>query len=164
MRIVDQAGTTDWLTFTTCNDVEFSSGSHGCSFVSGEQSGQELVATGSRTGREVRGRPAAQMGPETSRGYQQIENDLNTNLDESLRMAGPIFPDSGLFGYGGFKESVVRWAAGGGCGKREKLETQGLSFDSAQGRLRSTEESLAMRRAGFGIASSLGADVSLRYL
>jgi hypothetical protein len=53
MTIVDQARTTDGLTFTAWNYSKVSNGIHKCSFVSGEQSGEELIATQSRTGREV---------------------------------------------------------------------------------------------------------------
>ena len=48
MRILNQARTSDGLTFTACNSDEFSRGSHRYSFVPGEQSGQELFATGNR--------------------------------------------------------------------------------------------------------------------
>ncbi len=55
MRIVDKARITEGLTFGALNDGKFLCGSHNGSFASGEQSGRELIATESRTGREAQG-------------------------------------------------------------------------------------------------------------
>jgi hypothetical protein len=41
MGIVNQARTTDRLTFTASNDAIISCGSHNCSFVRGKQTGWE---------------------------------------------------------------------------------------------------------------------------
>jgi hypothetical protein len=78
MRIVYEARTANWLPFTARNDADFTHGSHKGSFVSGEQSGRELVATGSRTGREVQIRPAVQMGPESFGDYIKNNSALPT--------------------------------------------------------------------------------------
>src|SRR5208282_1004108 len=59
--------------------------------------GRELVATGSRTGREVRNRPAVQMGPETNTAYIKKMRIINTNCGGGSRGGGANFPDWGLF-------------------------------------------------------------------
>src|SRR5579863_4559139 len=74
MGIVNQARTTDRLTFTASNDAIFSCGSHNCSFVRGKQTGWEWIATGVAQAREVRGSSRRSQSPESRREYQKIEN------------------------------------------------------------------------------------------